>query len=115
MVGFIFVKEQKTIDFSPLYDILYMVYDGQTFFPHHMIHKTVKSRKTIMSKCRHCNIEITDDTQVCPLCRCVVEVDEHTDNRYPDIRFRHPETASCSPYIFICSNLLEVLFVYHEL
>ena len=41
-----------------------------------------------MSKCRHCNIEITDDTQVCPLCRCVVEVDEHTDNRYPDIRFR---------------------------
>ena len=65
-----------------------------------------------MSKCRHCNIEITDDTQVCPLCRCVVEVDEHTDNRYPDIRFRTQKLHLAVRIFLFVAIILEVLFVY---
>lgn len=30
-----------------------------------------------MTKCRQCNITISDNTGVCPLCRCVVEASEH--------------------------------------
>lgn len=65
-----------------------------------------------MSKCRQCNIEITDDTQVCPLCRCVIEVDEHTDNRYPDIRFRTQKLHLAVRIFLFVAIILEVLFVY---
>ena len=65
-----------------------------------------------MSKCRQCNIEITDDTQVCPLCRCVVEVDEHTDNRYPNIRFRTQKLHFAVRIFLFVAIILEVLFVY---
>ena len=43
-----------------------------------------------MNKCLHCGVAITDKTDVCPLCRCVVEL-EDTDaqaERYPNIRLK---------------------------
>ncbi len=43
-----------------------------------------------MNKCLHCGVTITDKTDVCPLCRCVVEL-EGTDaqaERYPNIRLK---------------------------
>ncbi len=33
-----------------------------------------------MRKCSNCGIEIADDTQVCPLCRCVTEASSPTEN-----------------------------------
>ncbi len=43
-----------------------------------------------MNKCLHCGIRIADRTDVCPLCQCVVDVDEDTQEaeRYPDIRLK---------------------------
>lgn len=38
-----------------------------------------------MSKCRQCNVNILDDTEICPLCRCVVERQEEAEQTYPDI------------------------------
>ncbi len=43
-----------------------------------------------MSKCLHCGVEILDQTEVCPLCHCVVEADgeEEETEHYPDIRLK---------------------------
>lgn len=38
-----------------------------------------------MSKCHHCQVEILDDTETCPLCRGVLEIGETSDQSYPDI------------------------------
>lgn len=39
-----------------------------------------------MSRCRQCKVEIKDETQICPLCHCVLEQDGGTKNTYPNIR-----------------------------
>lgn len=38
-----------------------------------------------MSKCRQCKVIIRDDVPVCPLCKCVLDVDEDAESKYPDI------------------------------
>lgn len=38
-----------------------------------------------MSKCKQCNVIIHDDTQICPLCNCVLDADSEAENKYPDI------------------------------
>ena len=41
-----------------------------------------------MNKCGKCGVSILDETEVCPLCRCVVESDgAKMGARYPDVRF----------------------------
>lgn len=39
-----------------------------------------------MGKCKQCNIILRDDTEICPLCRCVTEPDEPGKDTYPDVR-----------------------------
>lgn len=39
-----------------------------------------------MSKCNQCKIEIKDDVNLCPLCKCVLEKTEPVENMYPDVR-----------------------------
>ncbi len=43
-----------------------------------------------MNKCLHCGVKIMDQTDVCPLCKCVVEAqdEEAAPERYPDIRLK---------------------------
>ena len=38
-----------------------------------------------MSKCKQCGVIVRDDTEVCPLCKCVLDVDGEAENKYPDI------------------------------
>ncbi|MBR1629163.1 MAG: zinc ribbon domain-containing protein [Lachnospiraceae bacterium] len=38
-----------------------------------------------MSRCHHCQIEIIDRTETCPLCQGVLEIGGETDRFYPDI------------------------------
>ena len=41
-----------------------------------------------MAKCRQCNVTISDNTTVCPLCQCVVTREygrQHRLNEYPDV------------------------------
>lgn len=40
----------------------------------------------IMNTCRQCKVVIRDDTQVCPLCQCVIEQGELSRRAYPDVR-----------------------------
>jgi len=71
-----------------------------------------------MAKCRQCNVTISDDTAVCPLCRCVVEVEvdnipesvadaaEHSGadrlhiNEYPDVWVRERKLKQISNIVF---------------
>lgn len=43
-----------------------------------------------MDICKKCGVRIMDDTEVCPLCRCVVErcSEGQAGGRYPDIRLK---------------------------
>lgn len=64
-----------------------------------------------MSRCRQCNVEILDHTQICPLCKCVVE--ENTkENSYPDIRFRVRKLNLAVRIFLFAAILLEALLVY---
>lgn len=40
-----------------------------------------------MSKCRQCNVMIQDETDICPLCHCVVKKEDTQKNHYPDVRY----------------------------
>ena len=37
-----------------------------------------------MSKCHKCKIEVLDETEICPLCRSVLEQTEELENMYPN-------------------------------
>lgn len=43
-----------------------------------------------MNKCLHCGVDILDQTDVCPLCQCVIESEDENmaKERYPDIRLK---------------------------
>lgn len=41
-----------------------------------------------MNRCKQCNIIIRDDTEICPLCSCVLEKETEGQNKYPDIRLK---------------------------
>lgn len=43
-----------------------------------------------MNKCLHCGVNIMDQTEVCPLCQCVVQEGANDDikERYPDVRLK---------------------------
>lgn len=65
-----------------------------------------------MSRCRQCNVEISDKTQVCPLCKYVIEWDELATNSYPDIR-EHVQKLNLAVRIFLfIAIIIEVLLVY---
>ena len=38
-----------------------------------------------MSKGKQCDVIVRDDTEVCPLCKCVLDTDGEAENKYPDI------------------------------
>lgn len=65
-----------------------------------------------MSKCRQCNVEIRDHTQVCPLCKCVVEQAGAPENRYPDIRFIARKLNLAVRIFLFLAIIMEVLLVY---
>lgn len=65
-----------------------------------------------MSRCRQCNIEILDDAQICPLCKCVVEKDGKGTSSYPDIRLRTRKLNLAVRIFLFASILAEVMLVY---
>lgn len=68
-----------------------------------------------MSKCRQCNVEILDHTQICPLCKCVIEREEGAENAYPDIRFRARKLNLALRVFLFLSILMEALLIYVNL
>lgn len=64
-----------------------------------------------MSKCRNCNIEILDETVVCPLCHSVLEQTEALENMYPDARQKKQKLMFvCRLYLF-CAILVEFILI----
>ncbi len=69
-------------------------------------------RNTVMGRCRQCNVEILDDTQMCPLCKCVIIHEGKTENTYPDIRIRARKLNFAVRIFLFASILAEVVFAY---
>ncbi|MEG0805942.1 MAG: DUF6320 domain-containing protein [Lachnospiraceae bacterium] len=67
-----------------------------------------------MSQCSNCKIEILDDTNVCPLCHCVLEKKKDAlpcANGYPDVKKTYDKlTFSLRVYTFL-ALVIELLLV----
>ena len=66
-----------------------------------------------MNKCMHCGVNILDHTEVCPLCRCVVEDGGNGDTleNYPDIRLKARKLELAGRIVLFLSIVLGTLAV----
>ena len=70
-----------------------------------------------MAKCRKCNLEVLDETEVCPLCKSILEPTDPVENMYPDVRIHvrrltlvanvYLFLALCTEAVLICVNVLD--------
>ena len=69
-----------------------------------------------MGKCRNCNLEVLDETQVCPLCRSVLDPGDPVENMYPNVRGRMRRfTLASNIYLFLAICVEAVLVVINVL
>lgn len=64
-----------------------------------------------MSKCHKCNVEILDETEVCPLCRSVLEQTEELENMYPNARLKNQKLLWISRLYLFCIVLIEFILI----
>ena len=65
-----------------------------------------------MSKCKQCGVIVRDDTEVCPLCKCVLDTDTEAENKYPDIWAKnHVLKLIIRIYLFV-AIVTESLLIY---
>lgn len=64
-----------------------------------------------MSKCNQCNVEVLDDTKVCPLCHGVIEDSNEMENSYPDIRFRTKVKVLFARIYLFVAIAIELIFI----
>lgn len=64
-----------------------------------------------MGKCCHCNIEILDETEYCPLCHAVLEPTDELENMYPNVRLRMRRLLFASRLYLFCAILALVVLV----
>ena len=64
-----------------------------------------------MSKCRNCNVEILDESELCPLCHSVLEQTEELENMYPDARLKTQKLLFASRLYLFCAIVLEFILV----
>lgn len=60
-----------------------------------------------MSRCRNCNVEILDESEVCPLCHSVLEQTEELENMYPDARLKNQKLKFATRLYLFCALVLE--------
>lgn len=65
-----------------------------------------------MSKCRQCQVIIRDDTQVCPLCHCVLDTDEHAERKYPDIWAKNHVLKLLTRIYLFAALVTESILIY---
>ena len=65
-----------------------------------------------MSKCHHCQIEIKDHTETCPLCQGVLELGGETGHFYPDISAKRKQMGLFRRIISFLSVLAITLCLY---
>ncbi len=66
-----------------------------------------------MNKCLHCGVNILDQTDVCPLCQCVVELEgeDTAFERYPNIRLKGRKLELVSRIALFLAIVLSALAV----
>lgn len=64
-----------------------------------------------MSRCRQCNVEIKDETHVCPLCQCVLEVTEDVEDKYPDVRWKTRKLMLIVNIYLFCAILVSAVVI----
>lgn len=62
--------------------------------------------------CKQCGIQVLDDTQICPLCQCVLENQKDMTNMYPNIRTKTMKMQLVVRIYLFLAIALEVLLVY---
>lgn len=68
-----------------------------------------------MAKCRKCNIEILDETSICPLCMSILEPTDEVENMYPDVRVRTRWlNLACNIYLFL-ALCAEAVMIYIDI
>lgn len=65
-----------------------------------------------MAKCNHCGVTITDDTNICPLCRCVLEKGEPGEMKYPNIVKRRRKLQIASRIYLFLALITEAFLIY---
>ena len=65
-----------------------------------------------MSRCEHCGVTIHDDTEVCPLCRCVIEKDGSEEDLFPDIKQKNRTFHLLTRIYLFVAIVTELLLIY---
>ena len=64
-----------------------------------------------MSRCHKCKVEILDETEICPLCRSVLEQNEELENMYPNARLKTQKLLLISRLYLFCVILIEFVLL----
>lgn len=64
-----------------------------------------------MGKCIQCNVEVLDDSQVCPLCRSVLKPTQEMHNMYPDARVTMRKRIFYSRVYLFCCIIAQAVLV----
>ena len=64
-----------------------------------------------MSKCHKCKIEVLDETEICPLCRSVLEQTEELENMYPNARLKTQKLLFISRLYLFCAVVIDFILV----
>lgn len=65
-----------------------------------------------MGKCLRCKIQVNDDTEICPLCRSVLEKGDLSVSVYPNIVKRRRKLLLASRIYLFSAILVEALCIY---
>lgn len=68
-----------------------------------------------MSKCKQCGVTVRDHTEVCPLCKCVLETDGLSEDKYPDIWAKNHVLKLVIRIYLFAAIVLESILVYCNL
>ena len=67
-----------------------------------------------MSWCHQCGVTVKDGSDVCPLCQCVLEPDNESEYKYPDIGAKNQVLKLITRIYLFLSIVIEFgLIVYN--
>jgi len=60
-----------------------------------------------MGKCWNCNVEVLDETEVCPLCRSILDQTDELENMYPNVRLNIQRLKFATRIYLFCAILVQ--------
>lgn len=68
-----------------------------------------------MGKCNNCRINVVDETNICPLCRCVLEKDGEARMHYPNIIKKRRKLQLASRIYLFLAIITEAVLIYFNI